>query len=105
MQYIDFVPYDCEKCYFCLNGHTTGNDHKRKMRIFFTGHKSGTRVMSGDCIEQRASLQKTPRYCGMCYRKQDELLSKKFKKKMQNINHGMWTMPGTYLQELLEREI
>ena len=27
---MNFVPCDCEKCYFCVNGHTTGIAHRRK---------------------------------------------------------------------------
>ena len=39
----EFIPCDCKKCYFCLNGHTTGIAHAgRKQR---SGRRSAQRCV------------------------------------------------------------
>ena len=71
-----FFLCNCEKFYFCLNGHTTGMDHKRKRKIV-TEHKCGIRVKSEASTDIRVSLSKTSSYCKMCHWKHDGILSKK----------------------------
>ena len=77
----EWVLCDCEECYFCLNGHTTGIAHKQKKRKVVTEYKCGTRVTSKKCLDKRFDLKKGLCYCRMCYSKQDDSLTSKTKKK------------------------
>ena len=77
---MDFVPCDCEKCYFCVNGHTTGIEHRRK-RDATVVFANGVRLRSKKCVNVRVNLGKYPDYCKMCYRKQDPGLSRAEKRK------------------------
>ena len=81
---IDFVPCDCEKCYFWLNRHTTGINHKMKRKKIVTEHKCWMRVTSEDCTEKCVSLKHLSGYCRMYYRKQDEILINKCKRRLYN---------------------
>jgi hypothetical protein len=67
-----FVPCDCGKCFFCLNGITIGIGHqsskKAKVTVEF---KCGTCLKTNKCIADRVSLgMKLGGYCRMCYQKQ-----------------------------------
>ena len=53
-----FIPYECEKCYFCMNMHTSGIDHKRKstpehMRV------GGKKVKMDMYTNERVKLQES----------------------------------------------
>jgi hypothetical protein len=67
-----FIPCDCNKCFFCLNGITTGIAHppKKKAKVIVE-FKCGTRVTTNKCTDERLSLGlSSGKYCWMCYRKQ-----------------------------------
>ena len=38
-----YIPCDCEECYFCLNGHTTGIEHRGKKQKVTTVFANGAR--------------------------------------------------------------
>jgi hypothetical protein len=67
-----FVPCDCNKCFVCLNGITTGIAHPPTKKAKVTmEYKCGTRVMTNKCTVMRVSLgMQLGIYCRMCYRKQ-----------------------------------
>jgi hypothetical protein len=67
-----FVPCDCGKCFFCLNGITTGIAHPPTKKAKVTvEYKCGTRVTTNKCTDVRVSLGlSSGKYCRMCYRKQ-----------------------------------
>ena len=84
MRQMDRVPCDCKKCYFCLNGHTTGIDHRRKRELEVV-YAHGQTLMTDDCTEDRVNIgMKGGRYFGMCYRKQADSLTQTEKKKRCN---------------------
>ena len=70
MQQGESTPCACEKCYFCLNGFTTGIAHKRKMEATVV-YRCTKRVKTEECNEDRVNLQQRSKYCKICYRKQD----------------------------------
>jgi hypothetical protein len=69
-----FVPCDCNKCFFCLNGITTGIAHPPTKKAKVTvEYKCGKCVMTNKCTDVRVSLGMvlvSGSYCRMCYRKQ-----------------------------------
>ena len=69
----EFIPCDCKKCYFCLNGHTTGIAHAGKKRAPVVEYKCGTRARTKRCSTERVNLNKNSKYCKMCYRKQGDV--------------------------------
>ena len=75
MRQMKFLPCDCRKCYFCVNGHTNGIAHpaKEEREVIYA---NGARVLTVGCVEERVKiLKKSGSYCRMCYRKQDKSLS------------------------------
>ena len=74
----DFIPCDCDKCYFCLNGHTLGIDHAPKKRKAHRPtailYKCNTKMKVETCkdVKERVDIMKGGNYCKMCYRKQDK---------------------------------
>lgn len=85
------VPCNCNTCYFCINGITTGIDHKkRKERVSVVYAQKNKRVKMTTCadVAVRVKLAKYAkgRYCGMCYRNQPGKCSAT--KKMKCV-HGM----------------
>ena len=83
----NWVPCECKdkNCYFCMNGHTTGIDHKRKREVVVE-YKCGTRVTSNECSDECVNLKKGSSYCKMCYRKQDDSLTSAMKRKKCKIS-------------------
>ena len=80
MRQNSFVPCDCEKCFFCLNGLTNGIAHKSKKRKV-TINYAGSRITTDKCTTKRMNFgMKNSDYCRMCYRKQDDSLSSVAKK-------------------------
>ncbi len=67
-----FVPCNCGKCFFCLNGITTGIAHPPSKKVKVTVEfNCGTRLKTNKCTADRVSLgMKSGGYCRMCYRKQ-----------------------------------
>ena len=62
-----FVPCDCKKCFFCLNGRTSGIRHARDETVTVE-YKCGTRKRTKKCSRDRVDLQKGGSYCRMCFR-------------------------------------
>jgi hypothetical protein len=86
----DFIPCDCNKCFFCINNLTTGIQHKKRKvtKTVFIQHDNSRTVQKG-CTTKRVNLQRGCEYCKMCYRKlgasEDEeikALNAKAKKKL-----------------------
>jgi len=70
MRQAPFVPCECNKCYFCLNGHTTGIGHQKKyqkIKVIHTKNKKVTRV--DRCTNDWLPLGRASSYCRMCLRK------------------------------------
>ena len=67
-----FVPCNCGKCFFCLNGITTGIAHPPSKKAKVTvEYVCRTRVMMNKCTNKRVNLgMLSGSYCWMCYRKQ-----------------------------------
>ena len=63
----DFIPCNCKKCYFCLNGHTSGIAHANRKRPPVVEYKCGTRVKTKQCSVVRVDLGMGGSYCRMCY--------------------------------------
>ena len=76
-----FVPCDCNRCFFCINGHTSGIKHagdKRRSVVY----KCGKRARTVKCTTARVNIGKGSKYCKMCFRKQgDEGTAAQRKKK------------------------
>ena len=74
-----FIPCDCDKCYFCLNGHTSGIAHAPKKREAHRPtvivYKCNTRQKVETCkdVKERVDIMKNSKYCKMCYRKQGKV--------------------------------
>ena len=67
-----FIPCDCKKCIFCVDGHTgiiRGVDTKKPKSVFH--YQCGGRLVSEGCTTQRVNLDIGNQYCRMCYRLQD----------------------------------
>jgi hypothetical protein len=79
-----FVPCNCNKCFFCLSGITTGIAHPPTKKAKITvDYKCGTPVTTNKCTDVQVSLgMQSGIYCHMCYRKQltTELSAKERKK-------------------------
>jgi hypothetical protein len=70
MRQKDFVPCECQVCFFCINGFTNGIGHrKKKTRTIFVQHDNSW-TLTKHCTEKRVKLNKGSGYCRMCYRKQ-----------------------------------
>ena len=67
----EFIPCDCNNCFFCLKGLTSGIAHKKPKKTIttFVQHDN-TRIMTKDCTIKRVNLGRGSQYCRMCYRKQ-----------------------------------
>ena len=65
MRQLEFVPFNCGECYFCIHGHTTGVQHRQKrQKVKVVPLKSGTMARA----ERRskniyAYLGKDSKYC------------------------------------------
>ena len=72
LQQTAFVPCNCGKCFFCLNGITTGIAHPPSKRAKVTvEYACGTRVKTNKCTRDWVNLGlKSGEYCRMCYQKQ-----------------------------------
>jgi hypothetical protein len=67
-----FVPCNCGKCFFCLNGIANGIVCRPSKRAkVAVEYACGTHVRTNNCTSDRISLgMKSGSYCRMCYRKQ-----------------------------------
>ena len=95
MRQTAWVPCNCQECYFCINGLTTGIDHKkRKERVSVVYAQKNKRVKMTTCadVAVRVKLAKYAkgrgRYCGMCYRNQPGKCSATKKKKCRRSYMG-----------------
>ena len=77
-----FTPCDCEKCFFCVHGLTSGIAHAGIKRKAVFHYQCGGRQVTDGCTDVRVNLGLSGSdYCRMCYRKLDDSLSTKEKKK------------------------
>ena len=77
----EFIPCNCNKCYVCINVHTTGIAHAGKKRPPVVVFKCGMRVKTKKCSTVRVNLGRGSDYCRMCYRKQEKNGTAKEKRK------------------------
>ena len=55
----DFVPCDCEKCYFCKNNYTNGIAHADRMIVEYGDSSSGKRKRNvTDCDAERETIER-----------------------------------------------
>ena len=83
----EFIPCDCNKCYFCLNGYTTGIAHAdpkraggRPVAILYKCNKRAKVETCAD-VKERVNIKKGGHYCKMCYRKQGKVGTAQEKRK------------------------
>jgi hypothetical protein len=103
-----FVPCDCNKGFFCLNGITTGIAHPPMKKAKVTvEYKCETRVTTNNCTGESWDgigellpdvLQKATHY-------RIEFECKGEEEDKQNICYGMSNLQGAYLQRVLERGV
>jgi hypothetical protein len=69
MRQYPVLPCNCNQCFFCLNGITSGITHHRtKKQKVTVDYKCGTRVKTDKCTSKQVNLRlKAARYCRMCY--------------------------------------
>ena len=75
MRQRSFLPCDCEQCYCCLKGHTTGVEHRGKKQKVLTVFANGARRRTNGCRDERVAIPNYG-YCRMCYRQQSDDLSR-----------------------------
>ena len=75
-----YIPCDCEECYFCLNGHTTGIERRGKKQKVTTVFANGARRKTNGCLDERVVIVNYS-YCRMCYRQQSDDLTRSQKVK------------------------
>jgi hypothetical protein len=90
----DFIPCDCKKCYFCINGHTGDIAHagKKCAAPVVVVHECGTRVKTKRCAAEHVDLNMTgSSYCRMCYRNMDKCMEASENRK--KANNSRWACP------------
>ena len=63
------VPCDCNECYFCINGITSGVAHrskKSKLVLHYKSARSGQTVQTDKCVDVPVNLEKGCCYCKQC---------------------------------------
>jgi hypothetical protein len=95
MRRSEFVPCDCEKCFFCLHNLTTGIDHKRKKVTI--QYACGSRRRTKKCTTARVLLKKKngedmkwKTYCKMCLRNQPKNDGYTAIERQKRCNKSMW---------------
>jgi hypothetical protein len=68
MRQKDFLQCDCKKCYFCINGLTSGACRKRD-REYTVEFKCGKRQRTKKCTTERVTIASSGSYCRLCYKK------------------------------------
>ena len=55
MRQMKFLPCDCRKCYFCVNGHTNGIEHPvgEECEVVYA---NGARVLTVGCVEEHVNI-------------------------------------------------
>ena len=76
-----FVPCNCNKCNFCINGYTNGIAH-RKRECVIVEYKCNTRMKTDKCTKKRVNLNNGCDYWKMCHRMQDVGLTATQKRKL-----------------------
>ena len=72
MRQKEFIPCDCNNCFFCIKGLTSGIAHKKSKAATvttFVQHDNSRTVTKG-CTDKRVQLNRGSQHCRMCYRKQ-----------------------------------
>jgi hypothetical protein len=81
MRQSDLIPCACRKCFFCLNGLTSGITHKkRKSTVTTFVQHDNTRRKTVDCTDVRVDLQKGTSHCRQCYRERPGTKEQKMEK-------------------------
>jgi hypothetical protein len=66
-----FIPCDCNNCFFCPKGLTTGIEHKKPevTKMVFIQHDNSHTVVTKGCTDKQVDLTRGGSYCRMCFRK------------------------------------
>ena len=70
MRQTSSIPCNCEMCYFCINGYTSGIAHAGDKCTPDRMSIGGKKVKVDKCTEERVTLlkyEKLSDYCRMCY--------------------------------------
>jgi hypothetical protein len=88
---VDFIPCGCKRCFFCLNGFTSGVDHKhaKRTQTTFVQHDN-SRTVTKDCTDKRVNLLRGTSYFKQCYRER----SGSKKEKLENISYSRFGCPS-----------
>ena len=85
MRQTAWVPCNCQVCYLCINGLTTGITHKTKRKAETVVYKCNKRMKVTECSKMggdRCDLNmKNTQYCRMCYRDRPSTETAKEKRK------------------------
>ena len=57
----ELVPCNCKKCYFCINGYTSGIAHKKRARVTVE-YKCNTRMKTEKCTDHRVNIATSGAY-------------------------------------------
>ena len=69
MRQKEFVPCNCGDCYFCLNGYTTGIQHRaKKQKLKLVCPRTGTITRTDKCVDEAVPLDRGSDYCRQCMR-------------------------------------
>ena len=79
------MPCNCNKCYVCINGYTSGIAHKKRARVSVE-YKCNTRMKTDKCSEERVNLNNGCDYCKMCFRMRDVGLTVTQKRKLCKVH-------------------
>jgi hypothetical protein len=79
MRQTEFVPCDCNVCFFCLHGFTDGVHHERKRQKVTVEYACGSRMRTNKCTTDRCSItlqngdiMVNAQHCRMCFRMQTD---------------------------------
>lgn len=64
-----WIPCECKKYFFCLNGLTSGIAHKTRTTVTTFVQHDNTRVKTKGCTDERVNLERGNQHCRQCYRK------------------------------------
>jgi hypothetical protein len=84
-----FLPCDCKKCYFCINGHTSSACRKRD-KEYTVEFKCSKRQRTKKCTTEGVTIASSGSYCRLCYKKKPkkDMPAKQKKKESNNSTKG-----------------
>ena len=80
----NFLPCDCNQCYFCINKLTSGTCKKRE-REYIMEYKCGKRARTKGCTTNRVKIRNNVSWCRVCYRKQPNNLASAIKNRTEQL--------------------